>query len=376
MVLHTCEICKKEFNKKSNYLNHVEKRKKPSQPRVEPPQKITEHHRKITEKPENEKNNNKQTVLKPVVLPIENNVLNEEKEDEKVEEAPIKNIHQCPYCGLVVSRRDALTRHIEINCKVKKLEKQEKEAIFKLLLEKEKEKNTILESQLKDTRDQITNLTIIIKELKDDIIKQKERVTNQNINKGVINNNVTNIIIPQSRLANFGSEDVSKINYENLIKSAKKPGVHGLLSCIRDIFFNAENPEYQNVYIADNSRDKIMTYIDNDWKMNYMNITIDTIMSKLEEYIEINKDKIEEGQIKIVNDPKGEKVLSNIKKNLTKYLEKYNGTSTDSSEEQMQRFEKYMIKLLRNELCNIKDKVIENYENIKEDVEKKLLEIK
>jgi DNA-directed RNA polymerase subunit RPC12/RpoP len=29
MVVYICENCKKEFNKKSNYLNHIENKKKP-----------------------------------------------------------------------------------------------------------------------------------------------------------------------------------------------------------------------------------------------------------------------------------------------------------------------------------------------------------
>ena len=29
MVVYICETCKKEFNKKSNYLNHIENKKKP-----------------------------------------------------------------------------------------------------------------------------------------------------------------------------------------------------------------------------------------------------------------------------------------------------------------------------------------------------------
>lgn len=29
MVVYICETCKKEFNKKSNYINHIENKKKP-----------------------------------------------------------------------------------------------------------------------------------------------------------------------------------------------------------------------------------------------------------------------------------------------------------------------------------------------------------
>ena len=29
MVIYICENCKKEFNKKSNYINHIENKKKP-----------------------------------------------------------------------------------------------------------------------------------------------------------------------------------------------------------------------------------------------------------------------------------------------------------------------------------------------------------
>ncbi len=357
MLKFKCQTCYKEFSKKDHLIYHTEKRKKPCQPLV---QKNAENCSELLKNAQ---------IVQPVqvVQPVQPVQSTQPDQDKLKMQENVSEENFCKFCGLYFKRKDSISRHLRLNCKVKKLEKQEKEAIFNLLLEKEKEKNLMLESQLKDTKDQINNFSNVIKDLKDEICKQKEKIVNQNINKGVINN-VTNIIIPQSKLANFGTEDVSKIDYNCLLKSSKQTGVHGLLSCFRDIYFNQKNPEYQNVYIADNSRDKIMTYSDNDWKINYLNFTIDTIMSKLEDYIELNKSKIETGVIKIVNDPKGEKVLSNIKKNLIKYLEKYNGTSNDSTEAQMQRFEKYMIKLLRNELCNIKDKVIENFDNIKEDV--------
>jgi hypothetical protein len=112
MVLYSCEICLKEFKKKDDFIKHTQRRKTPCQPINETP--------KIT----------------PVIQqnpPIINNL----------EENNENNGNICVYCNTIFTRSDALKRHLDNRCKVKKIkedeEKNDKENIFKLLLAKEEE---------------------------------------------------------------------------------------------------------------------------------------------------------------------------------------------------------------------------------------------
>jgi uncharacterized C2H2 Zn-finger protein len=108
MVVHTCERCNKEFNKKSNYLEHI--------------------NRKFICKIINKKTNN--IIEHPKIPPIN-----------------IETNNSCPYCGVVLSRKDHLKRHIEITCKIKKLQEKENN------LENKNEKIVNLEKDIINLKD-------------------------------------------------------------------------------------------------------------------------------------------------------------------------------------------------------------------------------
>jgi hypothetical protein len=124
MVKYNCPKCNKEFDRKSNYLDHINK-KFPCVQVIE--------------------------VKTPIILnePVKNLLENE-------------NNLCCNYCGLEFNRKDNLKRHIDKVCKVKKLQDEEekkKENIFKILLAKEeeekkqlKENNKKLEENYKESQ--------------------------------------------------------------------------------------------------------------------------------------------------------------------------------------------------------------------------------
>ena len=121
MVNHICVKCKKEFNKKSTYLNHINK--------------------KFTCEP------NKVVILDtpniphdtPKILP---KIIENEEIFNNFNKIESFNNNSCLYCGLVMTRKDHLKRHMELRCKVKKLQDTEKENIFKILLAKDEELKT------------------------------------------------------------------------------------------------------------------------------------------------------------------------------------------------------------------------------------------
>ncbi len=200
MVKYTCEICKKDFSKKDNFIKHTIKRKKSCQPFIfETP--------KNTQILENEIINNEEKEIKPV---------------ENIVEIVDKEIYQCHHCNLILSRRDALTRHINFNCKEIKMQKEEKEKerdnkLYKLL-EKEKEKNLLLEGQLKETKEQIEDLKNKIDKFNE---TNKENILEKDLN--ILNKQLVNIIINKdAKIDNFKNNSDTKIINSNNANSENK----------------------------------------------------------------------------------------------------------------------------------------------------------
>ena len=120
MVLYTCENCLKEFTKKSNYLQHIENKKKPCEVKIKKTEKILD-------------------------IPINFEILkNIPKNSEIVENNSNFNIinteinnNICKYCLKNFSTTFNLNKHLKNSCKVKKLNEEKKEDIFNKLIEKE-----------------------------------------------------------------------------------------------------------------------------------------------------------------------------------------------------------------------------------------------
>ncbi len=128
MVIYTCTICLKEFNRKSSFIDHTQNKKKPC--RQVPP--ASTNNPPIITNVTPISTNNPPDVQQ---INLENEIFSSDKED-KIENT-IKNkkiIHTCGYCGLGFTRKDALKRHTEGRCKVKTLDNEHKEKTFELLI--------------------------------------------------------------------------------------------------------------------------------------------------------------------------------------------------------------------------------------------------
>jgi hypothetical protein len=107
-----------------------------------------------------------------------------------------KNINQeyhCSYCNKTYSSKYTLERHINESCKVKKPNDTEKENIFKLLLEKDKEnkdKISQLEEQNKLLMDKIDKLINIKETSKSSKSTKSSKITNNN--QQITNTNTNN----------------------------------------------------------------------------------------------------------------------------------------------------------------------------------------
>ncbi len=328
MVVYTCDICLKEFAKKDSFIKHTEKKKKPCKRKnnesAQTPHKSAQTPHKSAQTPQKIANSTN-----------ENN-----------------NIYSCLFCGLVLSRSDILKRHMDKFCKVRKLQNEEKENILEMLIEKDKEK----EEQNK----RIEELEKTIEKLNSKIDKQLNKVKTTNINKGVVNN----IIIPQNKLVNFGSEDVSKIPQETIRDIVKLSGYPAIVGCFNALHNNQEYPQGMNGYVSDKSRDKGMIWKDGAWCQATTNKMFVACMNKIDSYIQHCKLKIEIGKYNTRDDPKGDKLLYDLEQRVIKYYDRYVGNDYSVSKKTNKDFEKLIKENIINELCNIKDHVISNYERI------------
>ncbi len=247
---------------------------------------------------------------------INTNESYEQDEHNEQDEA----ILECKYCLKTFSRKDTLKRHLVGYCRVKKKCEDEKEDIFKKLLEREQmlrvkeeqieslmEQNKIFVSELNVLKKKINKLSKYDKNIKynkyeqnsncklidssisntgicsnnSNIMIDNKIICADNINVDISNsNNVitnSNNIISNTnnvvfQLVNYGKEDLNLIDTKEFINSIVKNnrlcGVKIPEEILKLIHFNPNYPELNNIYISDINREKCMIYDDGMWKLS------------------------------------------------------------------------------------------------------------
>jgi hypothetical protein len=202
----------------------------------------------------------------------------------------------CSYCNKSYSSKYTLLRHLSDNCRVKKENDDEKENIFKLLLEKDKqhkEEVNELKKQnklLMDRLDKLINLKENSKPTKTSKISNTQNTQNimSNSNNLSNSNNTTNT--QNNLIINFGKEDLGIIDrqmfLDRVIKNNRLSGVKIPDEILRIIHFNPNYPQLSNIYISDINREKCMVYEDNEWKLS----PIDKIPEVIEKVITFSND--------------------------------------------------------------------------------------
>jgi hypothetical protein len=325
MLKFTCVKCNKEFGKKHHLENHANKKypcQEPLKPLPITPEKL----------PENDKNEEKANKI-----------------DENIENLNLS----CEFCGIFFNRKDNLNRHIKDRCKVKKLQDEEKENIFKILLLKEEE--------LKLQKEQIDKLTVMNFELNNKINKLIDKVSIQNINKGVINNinNINNIVITQEKLCKFGTEDIKLIDNKLFNNVTNKMGKEIIIECAKNIYNNLS--KNKTMHISDLSRKKCMIWDGTGWNLISMNKAIVTVEEQIRKYFNYNENNYER-----LKDPKYKKDFDiRIKKYYKMYYDDYDlDDKTEPNPERIAEFQKIVNDGLIQYFYNITDDVKNNYNNI------------
>ncbi len=257
MVIYKCPTCLKQFNRKCNFIDHTENKKKPC----------------------------KQNTIEPPILhqgPPETHQIT-----PKIHQNPadFQQINSCVFCGLIFTRKDSLKRHIGNRCKVKKLEDEKKENIFNNLIEKEKINNLFnMYEELKKDNEEKNKLIEEINKKNQEINRNNEElnIKNEDLNKKIEeilkknNQNITNntqiININNNYKINpFGKESYNKLNKKDILKimtDTKNNGKHCFNKLIDLIHFNSNIPENQNIYMGDYNRCKFMVHDGTNWNLS------------------------------------------------------------------------------------------------------------
>ena len=275
--------------------------------------------------------------------------------------------NSCSYCKKKFSTKYTLLRHINEVCKIKKEsdeKEKEKENIFKLLLEKDKQKdNEIIELKkqnkiLMSKIDNLINMKSISKSSK--IINDNKNITN---NLSNINNNYV--------IVNFGKENLDIINEKFFIdKIVKKMNISGVKipdEVLKIIHFNPLYPQLSNIYISDINREKCMVYEDGEWKLS----NIDNIPQVMDKICLFSKDQIEILREKYPNNKSLHDRLNTIEKWNNKIDDDYVQDLKDNDDynnnknliKDAEDFKKYAYNTIKNTLYNEGKKLKKSIKN-------------
>ena len=210
MVLYKCDRCGKLFYHFGNYTRHIE--------RKYPCSKMN-----LTESKNSPKKSNTVYDLKNI-----ESVDESKKNNSKKSTTP----YQCFYCKKYYSSNSNMNKHMNKVCKVKIEHDNEKEDIYKKLLD-----------DMNKLQSKVYNLEKENKELKSSMTISNAKTVNNTINNNTINNTF--------KLTAFGKEDLSFIVDEASKKILHK-GFRSIPVLTKYTHFNKNKPEFHNIYISNN----------------------------------------------------------------------------------------------------------------------------
>ncbi len=172
------------------------------------------------------------------------------------------NPFTCDYCNRNYTRKSSLVRHLKDRCKIKQEMENEKEQIYKSLVDRMESLKDEVNKVKKENANLKTQLTI----------NNNNITTNTNSNN--ITNNTQNFNI---KIIAFGKEDLYDIFDEDTIKKYINHGFQSVKHLIHDTHFNKNKPELHNVYISNMKDVYAMTYNGTDWVLMKKDEVIDQL---------------------------------------------------------------------------------------------------
>ena len=299
MVKRICHKCYAVFDRKSNYDFHINRKFDCSQNKdkengdLNPCQNmpfcaelVLKYAKISTNEPKNQNLTQNKHKFNDIIN-VDNNLINKNEDFEDLIDLELC----CYYCNKNFSSKSTLTRHQKYNCKVKKNNDEEKENIFKLLLEKDKqhkEEVNELKKQNKLLMDKIDKLINNKNNAKKSKITNNNNSINNTNNTNNLNNTITNTQNTNTQnnnivMVNLGKEDLSVIDERQFIDRIVKNNISGVKipdEVLKIIHFNPKYPQLSNIYISDINREKCMVYENGEWKLSNVD-NIPQIMDKV-----------------------------------------------------------------------------------------------
>jgi len=291
MVNYICKLCNKEFNRKSSYITHIEKKKNPcnqsSDTEIEDPPKIHQNPPKLHQNPPIIHQNSTKKIFK--VDKVISNTLYSQK-------------YMCNFCNEPFCRSDVLKKHLD-RCKIRKDINKDKEEILQLLIiqaEEFKKQDAKINNLIEENK-KINEVNKQLNNLVEELSKtyKKTKLTNySNINcaNANSNNNINsgNIITTNIKIE-FGKEDLTSIDNSVFYNAfLKATGAQIPSKLIEGIHFNKKYKEFQNVYISDSARNKALIFKDDKWIITNTEELINNLLDKAINYTDNKKDELDD----------------------------------------------------------------------------------
>lgn len=309
MVVYVCNKCGKAFKKKCNYNYHVNIRKKacinsgaeflfsPDNSVIgfkcntcgniySSKSNLTRHMRSSCNK-----KNKKIIDSKPVPLLSydDNNKMNKTSKINKSSKVMVLTNFKCNYCMKCYSTNGNLNKHLK-KCKVKKSIQDEREEIFRRLLEANEKQQKQINQMMKENKEREVRENKYKKNI--DVFEScvgSQSITSNSHNT-ISNNNTLNNTINDNRTNNFqlvafGKEDLSFISDSTCIKLLGK-GYKSIPVLVKYVHFNKNNPKYHNIYISNMRDSYVITYDGEKWKLKDRNETIEQLCDDKQWFLE------------------------------------------------------------------------------------------
>lgn len=336
MVLYTCQKCNMVFNRKSNFDRHLNK-KFDCTPNINSKTIDSNTQTIVFESIQNFLKTYPNFLLYQNQINNESKNISNNKENEQVSDINNKciknnktkfelndNCFNCIYCTKFYSTKGNLTKHLK-NCKVKQNSDNEKENMFKILLEKDKQHKAEINELKEQNKILMKKLDILIKSKNKNSSRTQITNNTQNINSNNIQNINSNNTQNNIVLVNFGKENLNIIDrqifLDRVIKNNKLSGVKIPEEILKIIHFNPNYPQLSNIYISDINREKCMIFEDGEWKLS----SIDKIPEVIDKVILFSNDIETDLKTKYPNNKKLNDRFEIIKKynnmNDTEYIE-------------------------------------------------------